>query len=75
MNTAMWRHPITRKQIKVLEQDWGAGEDGEGDGWITVLRPMEKELACGDVGDGAMMDWRAIVGHVGKYLMHESTLS
>lgn len=72
MNTVMWRHPITRKQIKVLEADWGAGEDGEGEGWITVLRPMEKELACGDVGDGAMMDWRAIVGHVGKYLKHES---
>jgi phosphopantothenoylcysteine decarboxylase len=74
MNTAMWRHPITRKQIKVLEQDWGAGEDGEGEGWITVLRPMEKELACGDVGDGAMIDWRAIVGHIGKHLMHESTM-
>ena len=74
MNTAMWRHPITRKQIKVLEEEWGAGEDGEGDGWISVLQPMEKELACGDVGDGAMMDWREIVGHVGKHLMHESTL-
>ena len=73
MNTAMWRHPITRQQVKVLEQDWGAGEDGEGEGWITVLRPMEKELACGDVGDGAMMDWKAIVGHIGKYLKQEST--
>ena len=75
MNTAMWRHPITRKQIKVLEEDWGAGEDGEGEGWISVLRPMEKELACGDVGDGAMIDWRAIVGHIGKYLKHESILN
>ena len=74
MNTAMLAHPITRKQIKVLEEDWGAGEDGTGEGWITVLRPMEKELACGDVGDGAMMDWKAIVGHVGKYLMHEKTV-
>jgi phosphopantothenoylcysteine decarboxylase len=74
MNSAMWAHPVTRKQIKVLEEDWGAGEDGSGEGWITVLRPMEKELACGDVGDGAMMDWKAIVGHVGKYLVHEKTL-
>ena len=74
MNSAMWAHPITRKQVKVLEEDWGAGEDGTGEGWITVLRPMEKELACGDVGDGAMMDWKAIVGHVGKYLVHEKTL-
>lgn len=74
MNTAMWRHPITKKQIKTLEQEWGAAEDGKGEGWITVLHPMEKELACGDIGDGAMMDWRAIVSHIGKYLKHEGPL-
>lgn len=60
MNTAMWRHPITSKQMKVLEKDWGEGADG----WVKALRPMEKELACGDVGDGAMMDWREIVRHL-----------
>jgi phosphopantothenoylcysteine decarboxylase len=64
MNTAMWRHPITAKQIKVLETDWGSDEDG----WVQVLRPMEKELACGDVGDGAMMDWKEIVRHVEEHL-------
>lgn len=64
MNTAMWRHPITKKQIKVLEQDWGDGDSG----WVTVLRPMEKELACGDVGDGAMLDWKLIVEHVESHL-------
>jgi len=74
MNTAMWRHPVTAKQIEVLEGEWGFREEDEGQedgrrsGWITVLRPMEKELACGDVGDGAMMDWREIVGHIEKYL-------
>jgi phosphopantothenoylcysteine decarboxylase len=72
MNTAMWKHPITKTQIRVLEEDWGireakpagvhVGEDeGEGEGWFEVLRPMEKELACGDVGSGAMKDWREIV--------------
>ncbi|KAG9768447.1 phosphopantothenoylcysteine decarboxylase, partial [Aureobasidium melanogenum] len=64
MNTAMWRHPITKRQIKVLEQDWGSGDEG----WVTVLRPMEKELACGDVGDGAMMDWKLIVEYIESYL-------
>lgn len=64
MNTAMWRHPITRKQIRILEHEWGQGEDG----WVTVLRPMEKELACGDVGDGAMMDWKDLVQHVEHHL-------
>ena len=64
MNTAMWKHPITRKQIKVLGEDWGGNEDG----WVTTLRPTEKELACGDTGDGAMMDWKEVVGHVEEYL-------
>jgi phosphopantothenoylcysteine decarboxylase len=80
MNTAMWRHPITERQIRILEEDWGSADEIEGgkgaleeqvasqDGLITVLRPVEKELACGDTGDGAMMDWRQIVAHVEKYL-------
>ena len=79
MNTAMWRHPITKTQIRVLEEDWGVGDEragiragnsiaGDGDfedegreGWFEVLKPVEKELACGDVGDGAMRDWKEIV--------------
>jgi phosphopantothenoylcysteine decarboxylase len=67
MNTAMWRHPVSKKQIKVLEEDWGICEESvdlhgdENEGWFEVLRPQEKELACGDVGDGAMRDWKEIV--------------
>jgi phosphopantothenoylcysteine decarboxylase len=87
MNTAMWRHPITKSQIRVLDEDWGVckskgkGEGhvsiaGDGDcedesereGWFEVLRPMEKELACGDVGTGAMKDWREIVGVIEERL-------
>jgi phosphopantothenoylcysteine decarboxylase len=66
MNTAMWRHPVSRRQLRVLEEEWGV--DGEGEGWFEVLRPMEKELACGDVGDGAMKDWREIVGVIEERL-------
>jgi phosphopantothenoylcysteine decarboxylase len=67
MNTAMWRHPATNRQIKVLEKEWGVCEessdlhDNEDEGWFEVLRPQEKQLACGDVGDGAMKDWNEIV--------------
>jgi phosphopantothenoylcysteine decarboxylase len=61
MNTGMWRQPITTRSIRVLEEEWGVGKDGKGQGWFEVLRPMEKELACGDVGDGAMKDWKEIV--------------
>jgi len=72
MNTAMWRHPITKRQIAVLEDEWGVGDD-DGDlhgneGWYEVLRPQEKELACGDVGDGAMKDWNEIVQIIEKRL-------
>jgi phosphopantothenoylcysteine decarboxylase len=55
MNTAMWRQPITARQIRVLEEDWGVSYwegNGKGsqEGWFEVLRPQEKELACGDLG-------------------------
>lgn len=60
MNTAMWRHPITESQIKVLSEDWGVTNDGKGTGWFEVLPPQQKTLACGDIGDGAMMEWTDI---------------
>ncbi|KAI9698222.1 MAG: hypothetical protein M1836_004224 [Candelina mexicana] len=66
MNTAMWRHPITKRQIKVLEEDWGVQEDSLG--WFEVLKPIEKELACGDVGDGAMQDWNDLVAVIKRRL-------
>lgn len=61
MNTAMWRHPITEQQIRVLSEDWGVGGDGDGKGWFEVLTVQQKTLACGDIGDGAMMEWTEIV--------------
>lgn len=63
MNTAMWWHPITAKQIRTLEKDWGvASAQGESDGgWFEVLPPQEMKLACGDVGVGGMVDWNQIV--------------
>ncbi|RAH74667.1 putative flavoprotein [Aspergillus aculeatinus CBS 121060] len=67
MNTAMWNHPITGKQIEILEKEWGVNNSSK-DGWVSVLRPMEKHLACGDTGNGAMMDWEAIVCVVEQYI-------
>lgn len=57
MNTAMWAQPITKQHVKILEEDWGINNDG----WIEMLRPTEKELACGDTGSGAMTEWSGIV--------------
>ncbi|SCO89186.1 related to SIS2 protein (cycle-specific gene control) [Fusarium oxysporum] len=56
MNTCMWNHPITARQLRVLEDEWG-GENG----WFEVLRPISKNLACGDIGNGAMVTWETIV--------------
>lgn len=64
MNTAMWKQPVTRRHIEVLEGDWGVKNGG----WFEVLQPMEKELACGDVGGGAMKDWREIVDIIERRL-------
>jgi phosphopantothenoylcysteine decarboxylase len=60
MNTAMWEHPVTGKQLKILRDNWSRSESNR-DGWIHLLYPIEKPLACGDTGNGAMMDWREIV--------------
>jgi phosphopantothenoylcysteine decarboxylase len=64
MNTAMWLQPITKKQIDVLNDEWGVKNGG----WFEILQPMQKELACGDVGGGAMKDWREIVGLIEERL-------
>lgn len=64
MNTAMWLHPVTAKQVRVLEEEWGVDVGG----WVQVLRPVEKDLACGDTGSGAMREWKEIVREVEGWL-------
>ncbi|KAI8934227.1 hypothetical protein NX059_008973 [Plenodomus lindquistii] len=64
MNTAMWFQPVTKQQVQVLEEEWGFKNGG----WFEVLQPMEKELACGDIGGGAMKDWKEIVGVIEERL-------
>ncbi|KAL8727400.1 MAG: hypothetical protein Q9166_006072 [cf. Caloplaca sp. 2 TL-2023] len=66
MNTMMWLHPITTKQIHILQDDWGV--DGRPDGWIEVLKPIDKMLACGDAGSGAMREWTDIVSVIEERL-------
>lgn len=55
MNTAMWRQPITSRHIRKLSKETFKG-------YIEVLQPMSKALACGDVGDGAMVDYKELAG-------------
>ena len=60
MNTAMWNHPITKRHLDVLSKDWGFDHGG----WFEVLAPIDKGLACGDVGGGAMKEWKEIVSSI-----------
>jgi len=50
MNTSMWHHPATQRNIQRLR------EDG-----VRVLDPDEGEMACGTVGPGRLSDPEAIV--------------
>ncbi|KAL9052220.1 MAG: hypothetical protein Q9162_005545 [Coniocarpon cinnabarinum] len=59
MNTAMWEHPVTAQQLGLL----GKGKLMH---WVEVLWPIEKTIACGDTGNGAMCEWNAIVERVLK---------
>lgn len=43
MNTAMWEHPLTARQLEVLS-DLG----------VHMVPPISKKLACGDMGTGAL---------------------
>ncbi|KAE9986534.1 hypothetical protein EG328_005420 [Venturia inaequalis] len=61
MNPAMWDHPITKEHIDVLQTKWGVSTEN---GWIEVLGPIHKTVACGDSGTGAMMEATDIVKRV-----------
>jgi phosphopantothenoylcysteine decarboxylase len=70
MNTLMWEHPLTRRHLRLLAGA-GAPEDCDQDGIVTwingnssrlkMVGPQSKQLACGDVGPGAMADVSDIV--------------
>lgn len=52
MNTLMYTHPMTKKHLGILAEDFK---------FITVLKPVEKVLVCGDIGMGGMREWTDIV--------------
>ncbi|KAH8122625.1 phosphopantothenoylcysteine decarboxylase [Trichoderma asperellum] len=59
MNTAMYRNPITQRNLKILNDVMGGP-----DGWVEELQTISKGLACGDVGQGAMATWETIVAAI-----------
>lgn len=77
MNTAMWDHVLTRRQLDVV-RGFGTSSlsrsDGNRDSVVTVVEPMVKKLACGDVGAGALAELEDIVACVQKCLSSNVSL-
>ena len=82
MNTLMWQHPFTRKHLRSLAADFGAGHiPGHFDEEtliaqindrakaLKIVAPISKLLACGDIGVGAMAEVDAVVAGVESMLM------
>jgi phosphopantothenoylcysteine decarboxylase len=80
MNTLMWQHPLTARHLRQLAAD-ATGRpvpDLPSEGvidWINahaatlrVVPPITKELACGDVGVGAMAEVETVVAAVARLL-------
>lgn len=59
MNTAMYRSPITQRNLKTLNDVMGGPH-----GWVEELQTISKGLACGDVGQGGMATWETIVAAI-----------
>ncbi|PIL22745.1 hypothetical protein GSI_15438 [Ganoderma sinense ZZ0214-1] len=51
MNTLMYEHPLTQQHLRTVREVIG----------YNVVGPIGKKLACGDIGMGAMTEWRDIV--------------
>jgi phosphopantothenoylcysteine decarboxylase len=81
MNTLMWEHPFTRRHLRAVGADFGASHvPGHLDGdvlirqindraaGLRIVGPISKELACGDVGVGAMAEVPDLVAAVADVL-------
>lgn len=53
MNTAMWEHPATQANLRVLEARG-----------VEIVSPASGELACGDVGAGKLADVTEIADRI-----------
>jgi phosphopantothenoylcysteine decarboxylase/phosphopantothenate--cysteine ligase len=56
MNTRMWLHPVTQRNVASLQDLLGPR--------LRFLEPVAKELACGDVGVGGLAEPATIVAEV-----------
>jgi phosphopantothenoylcysteine decarboxylase len=85
MNTLMWQHPATARHFRQLALDAGFSGVAEGrdagpvieainarGGPLHVVAPESRQLACGDVGIGALAAPEGIVAAVDERLRHRT---
>lgn len=77
MNTLMWEHPLTMRHLRELAHLVGIlsyrGNDKDklihainhAGGFLRILPPIHKTLACGDTGVGAMAEVSTVLDAVG----------
>ena len=65
MNTMMWESPFTQKHLETLVELGGGTMDNQKR--VQIIGPVEKTLACGDVGNGAMASPEDIARLVADY--------
>jgi phosphopantothenoylcysteine decarboxylase len=84
MNTLMWQHPATARHLRQIAADMGAEPPSalalaewidrapEFCPRLRILAPEDRQLACGDVGVGAMTAPERIVEVVQSFLENPS---
>jgi phosphopantothenoylcysteine decarboxylase len=61
MNTAMWEHVLTARQLTTIQGFWNSERAPNR---IKVVPPQVKVLACGELGDGALASVHIIVAAI-----------
>ncbi len=61
MNTLMWEHPVTARHLAQIAADVGLA--------YRLVSPIEKKLACDDIGVGAMAERDEIIKAIGAQLL------
>jgi phosphopantothenoylcysteine decarboxylase len=89
MNTLMWHNPLTRRHLSQiladLDETWPdssrlasleslIGQFSSHQKPVRLIAPVEKTLACGDTGMGAMAGLDEIMEMVGRYVTPDTDL-
>lgn len=64
MNVQMWRHPATMRNLAQLQADG-----------VTVIQPQPGSLACGETGDGRMVEVQDILRSLEKAMFRPLPLA